>query len=425
MMKKLLAALLFGLLASGASAQTIDNLNAGAALTGAELFPMFQTADPAVNTPLSAIKTFINKPAGSSGQVQFNSGGTTFGADAGLVYTSQGQLAIVNGTANTTPLTISGGSATGSSIPKLGVNISNTINSSAVGDGIDLFANTTATQNPVGSLLVDLQVGSASKFTVDTAGNESLAGSLTTQGLASFGNMTFSTNTAGLVWTGRGAITSEFSQNINLGGSDSASPSAQFLTVGSVAAGNGNVAGVNWTITGSRSNGSGASGDIIFQTGGTGAGSGSENAAVTAITFKGVNQNIVLGAGVATGTNADFLCLAAGGIVTLQTSACTISSARFKQNIEPLRDDALAELGKIDVISFNMKPQAEPNRDNNFLRTQIGVTAENVAAVDKRLAIYEQDGVTPKSYRQESMIALELAAIKQLASRMKTLEARR
>src|SRR6516162_2129287 len=56
-----LAAFILGLfLTSPAWADsTIDLLGAGAALTGTEKLPMFQTANPAVTTTPSALKTFV------------------------------------------------------------------------------------------------------------------------------------------------------------------------------------------------------------------------------------------------------------------------------------------------------------------------------------------------------------------------------
>ncbi len=45
-----------------------------------------------------------------------------------------------------------------------------------------------------------------------------------------------------------------------------------------------------------------------------------------------------------TGTNADFLCLSSGGVVLLQTSACTISSLRFKPDWKPYDANAMSKI---------------------------------------------------------------------------------
>jgi hypothetical protein len=59
MMKKLFLALLLSSVIGTADAQTINDLGAGAALTGTEQIPMFQTANPAVSTTPSAISTYL------------------------------------------------------------------------------------------------------------------------------------------------------------------------------------------------------------------------------------------------------------------------------------------------------------------------------------------------------------------------------
>ncbi len=129
-------------------------------------------------------------------------------------------------------------------------------------------------------------------------------------------------------------------------------------------------------------------------------------------TIKAANATLT---GLSTGTNADFLCLSAGGVVLLQTTACTISSMRFKENIFPVDDhDALSIVEQLRPIAFNMRAGERPNPDPNFAKRQLGLTAENVAAVDPRMAIYEDDEVTPKSYRQEAVIAALVGAVREL-----------
>ncbi len=121
--------------------------------------------------------------------------------------------------------------------------------------------------------------------------------------------------------------------------------------------------------------------------------------------------------GITTGTNADFLCLSATGVVLLQTTACTISSIRFKENIFPVGEhDALSIIERLQPVAFNMRAGERPNADSNFGKRQLGLTAENVAEVDPRMAVYEDDGVTPKSYRQEAVIAALVGAVRDLKS---------
>lgn len=156
--------------------------------------------------------------------------------------------------------------------------------------------------------------------------------------------------------------------------------------------------------------------------GDTTTGLGRQAAGAVSITSAGVEAARFAGSGVTslfnltTGTNADVLCITAGGQVVIQAAgSCTISSMRFKRDIKPLHEDALATIAKLEPVAFNMKEdEAHPNADHNYGMRQIGLTAENVAAVDPRMALYEPDGVTPKSYRTEAVIATLVAAVNEL-----------
>lgn len=127
---------------------------------------------------------------------------------------------------------------------------------------------------------------------------------------------------------------------------------------------------------------------------------------------------------VTTGSNADFVCMSSGGVLTLQTSSCTISSKRFKEHIIDFKADALAGIAQLEVASYNMKPNAEPNKDPNFGSRQTGLIAENIAQVFPQCAIYENDMKTPKSYRQECIIALLVKGEQELMQQNRLLKAR-
>lgn len=78
------------------------------------------------------------------------------------------------------------------------------------------------------------------------------------------------------------------------GPDNAASPVAQTTRVQSVVAGTSNTAGVKWTRVASLSTGSGLSGDVCDQTGGTGAGATSQNAAADVWCVKGGTQVVQL-----------------------------------------------------------------------------------------------------------------------------------
>jgi hypothetical protein len=125
-----------------------------------------------------------------------------------------------------------------------------------------------------------------------------------------------------------------------------------------------------------------------------------------------------------TGTNADFLCLTAGKVMVLQSSACTISSLRFKEHVVNFKADALSRISALEVASYNMKPNDRPNPDPNYGTRQIGLIAENIAKVLPECAIYENDMKTPKSYRQECVIAMLVKGEQELMTQNRLLTAR-
>ncbi len=98
-------------------------------------------------------------------------------------------------------------------------------------------------------------------------------------------------NDSHLFRTRSGATVASISNTVLQIGANSATPSAQTFVVQSVSSGTADTAGVAFTLTGSKSTGSGAPGDIIFQTAGKGAASTTQNTLITALTIKGGTTN--------------------------------------------------------------------------------------------------------------------------------------
>ena len=189
-----------------------------------------------------------------------------------------------------------------------------------------------ATDNDSGSasLLMDLQVGAASKFSVDKKGYINLGSN---GGLFLFGdaanNISFGKSTdylrlannklyiflgstgvgqvrnTGFVVANSGSfsfanagyddvtdtfLTRRAAANLRLGADDAAAPVAQTLSVQSVVAGTSNTAGANLTITGSQGTGTGAGGSIIFQVAPLGSSGSAQNALATALTIDSTKQ---------------------------------------------------------------------------------------------------------------------------------------
>ena len=160
-----------------------------------------------------------------------------------------------------------------------------------------------------------------------------------------------------------------------------------------------------------------ASGTVLINASQNSAFSANTGSSTGPVTLGGGSNTITLDAeaggltlsNLGTGTNADFLCLSSAGVVLVQTSACTISSLRFKEDVVDMQGSALPELGEMEVASFRMK-QSGTNADPNAGSRQVGLIAENIAQVAPECAIYENDMKTPKSYRQECVIALLVRA---------------
>ena len=103
---------------------------------------------------------------------------------------------------------------------------------------------------------------------------------LTSSGLFQWSSTSQATGTADTFMRRVGAA------SIALGNTDAASPVAQTLSVQNVVGGTTNTAGVNWTFAASRGTGTGAGGDIIFQTAPAGGSGTTQNTLATAFTIQ-------------------------------------------------------------------------------------------------------------------------------------------
>jgi hypothetical protein len=188
---------------------------------------------------------------------------------------------------------------------------------------------TTYNQSAAASLLMDLQVGTVSKFKVDKVGNVyagNPAAGFSNTGIMALGAVFGTGGGSPAVLSGEQAVfyassakvgeyifgtrlknnsafTYEWSSttlasgatdltigrngpaNLRLGQADAATALAQTLSVQSVVAGTSNTAGAAFTITGSQGTGSGAGGSIIFQVAPAGGSGTAQNTLQTALTI--------------------------------------------------------------------------------------------------------------------------------------------
>lgn len=249
-------------------------------------------------------------PGGSTLQLQYNNAGA-FGGMAGTSWDNANRS-----------LTITGATVTTS---KPVLDISQTWNNAAT-TFKGVLINITNTASTSSSDLLDVQLGGASFFRINrlsgVVGNAFTTGSqfiLPTNGIINFGD----------VYVKRAAAAT-----LQLGLTDSAAPVAQTLGVQNVVAGTTDTNGVNFTIKGATSTGSGVAGDIILQTGGTGAGATAQNAFSTGLTVKGATQAVIAANSVQT-TCTTVTGLGAAGTagrnwcVTDQLTACPALGGTF------------------------------------------------------------------------------------------------
>jgi hypothetical protein len=189
--------------------------------------------------------------------------------------------------------------------------------------------NVTNTNSAAASLLMDLQVGGTSKFSVKkdgivnipqntgyTVGTQNCiygsyrngAPALYTQGVEAAEFYATAINipsASGLTWANGARLGSVADRNIRIGQADAATALAQTLSVQSVVAGTSNTAGAAFTINGSQGTGTGAGGSLIFQVAPAGGSGTAQNTLLTGLTVN-ADRTISIGGGAAViirGTN--------------------------------------------------------------------------------------------------------------------------
>jgi hypothetical protein len=164
------------------------------------------------------------------------------------------------------------------------------------------------------------------------------------------------------------------------GSADVAAPVANTIGFPSVVAGTSNTAGVNSTIRASLSTGSGTNGDIIVQTGGTGAAATVQNTAVTAMTIKGGTQAIQFNAS----TYANCTALT----TTANVMGCTASALQFKNPLGMIEPDTAADvLASLRPAFWTFK---DPMRFDAL--EHVSLYADDVERMDPRCVTRDQDG---------------------------------
>ncbi len=129
-----------------------------------------------------------------------------------------------------------------------------------------------------------------------------------------------------------------------------------------------------------------------------------------AVTF---SSNSITFSGLDTGATADAVCISSGVITTASAAVCDgVSSQRFKHDI------ATSTLGLSEVLSF--RPVSFFYNDgygDSGVREQFGFIAEEMYAIDPRLAVLGEDGL-PQTVKHAFVAPILAQAIKDIGSRI-------
>ena len=291
-----------------------------------------------------------------------------------------------------------------------------------------LKVNITNINSAAASLLLDLQVGGTSQITVSRAGLLTTVGNVksgadfdsasTTPAFKATGATLMQLYNAGGI-TGYVAVgaagcglvidnnsidvilTRAGTRTLQFGKADAATALAQTTQVQSVAAGNGNTAGADWTFQGSLSNGSGAAGKIIFKSSLSAAGSGVQNTANAALTISNPSA-----------TGIAFNGYGAGALSTDASGNITATSDERAKDIIGVFDAGLKELMALQPIRYRWKMGSGMETKGEYA----GFGAGNVFE-----AIPLATGITPvgmRTLQDRALLAACVNAIKELGRRV-------
>ena len=122
--------------------------------------------------------------------------------------------------------------------------------------------------------------------------------------------------------------------------------------------------------------------------------------------------NLATSSAAQTGT----VCSGTSGQLTVDTTTtCLASTRKIKKNIDPL-DVGLAEVLQLQPISYDLRQDRGEGR-------QVGLIAEDVAQVDKRLVAMDDKG-EPRAVRYQQLTAVLIKAIQEQQAEIKELKSR-
>lgn len=115
---------------------------------------------------------------------------------------------------------------------------------------------------------------------------------------------------------------------------------------------------------------------------------------------------------VSAGLQTAVLCQSSAGEMIADTVACLASAAKFKNVRGLMPDGALAKLASLPIDLWSYKAEGNFQSDT-WTRERIGPLADDVAAMDPRLAGYDADG-NVRTYSTEQLLAYTIKALQEL-----------
>jgi hypothetical protein len=354
-------------------------------------------------------------PGGSDTQVQFNDGGA-FGGDSGLTFNKTSKAITLGGATVTTSSPV--------------IDAAQTWNDGGV-TFTGLKFNATDTASAAGSLLMDLQVGGASRFQVTKAGSalfrsgagatfyrasddgiagtisaQSATGSIDISGGFRFAITSGDTGTFYLLGTNRaiqfgtaasdGIIRRRAASNIQLGAADAAAPVAQTLSVQSGTAGASaltvSISGTALTIAGAITGtiaighavtGTGVSAGTLITAGSGTSWTVNNSQTVGPITayFNSVGQNLTItgsqGSGPSAGGSIIFQVAPAGAAATTAQNALATALTIDSNRIIKIPQSSVYNTANIQADGYNTGFALFQNTRFNIISNGTGVTAFN------------------------------------------------
>lgn len=337
----------------------------------------------------------------------------TAGGDLAGTYPNPALAASVSGTGGT--LTYAGGSL-GSSSTASFLTVTGTWNDAGTTFKGALLVNVTSTNSNTNSLLLDLQVGGVSQFSVGRNGIFRTPGNMT---FIPTGNFTVNTN---LTLSTDVVLSRKTTANLQFGAADAnTAPVAQTLSVQSAAAVL-NTAGALTTIVGSLGTGTGPSGNIQIKVGLTATSSSTQNSAFPMLS---INAGAATTATVQFGDGTNFTTYDSCTALTTSATgvmACTASAMRFKN----LRDVVSPRLASAGLDTLRRGAPVWDYRDEYKGRfgdgLRVGLIADDVARMDERCVTRDPHDGKVKDYWDRCVIAYLVADRDNTKARLEALE---